>query len=183
MSEKSIYQKIGDAVADYAPGIATILAATGVGVPLAGAVGAIGALTKAFGLGSDAKPEDILTAISADPEIKLKAMIANNDFVLKQRDQELEELRLELADVNSARDREKSVKDNVNRNLAYAIILSFIAVVGFTLGGWVKVESVLAGTLIGYLSAKAEQVLSYYFGSSRGSAQKTDLLAKAQPIK
>ena len=42
-----------------------------------------------------------------------------------------------------------------------------------------QVDSVLAGTLVGYLSAKAEQVLAYYFGSTKGSADKTALLADA----
>jgi hypothetical protein len=183
MADKTIFEKIGDAIADYAPALAGTLAATGVGAPAAGVVAGLGALAKAFGLGSAAKPEDILTAISADPEIRLKAMIANNDFLLRQREQELDELKIALADVQGARDREKSVKDNVNRNLAYAIIAAFIITVGTTLAGYTKVESVLAGTLIGYLSAKAEQVLAYYFGSSRGSSEKTNLLARAEPIK
>jgi|GEM_PF-4281121 len=38
-------------------------------------------------------------------------------------------------------------------------------------------------TLIGYVSAKAEQVVSYYFGSSAGSSRKDALLAQAPPIK
>lgn len=86
---------------------------------------------------------------------------------------------LEFKDREGARQREASVKDNVNRNLAYFLVLSFVAVVGFTLAGMAKIDGVLAGTLIGYLSAKTEQVLSYYFGSSRSSDRKTDLLAGA----
>ena len=190
MEEKSIFQKIGDAVVDFAPGIATVLAATGVGVPIAGAVGAVGALGRAFGLGSTAKPEDVLAAISADPEIRLKAMVADNDFkaemgrqALQAAKEETERIRIQLADVQSAREREKSVKDNVNKILAYSIVGGFLAMVGATLLGYAKVESVLAGTLVGYLSAKCEQVLAYYFGSSKGSAEKTALLAKAEPIK
>ena len=60
---------------------------------------------------------------------------------------------------------------------------AFIAMVGATLAGFAKVESVLAGTLVGYLSAKCEQVLAYYFGSSKGSEQKSALLAAANPPK
>jgi hypothetical protein len=38
------------------------------------------------------------------------------------------------------------------------------------------------GTLIGYLSAKSEQILAYYFGSSKSSDHKTELLAKAPSV-
>jgi len=101
--EKSIFQKIGDAVVNFAPGIATILTATGVGAPVGAAVGAIGALGRAFGLGDSAKPEDVLTAISADPEIRLKAMVAENDFKVKMKQAELDETKAYLSDVQSAR--------------------------------------------------------------------------------
>lgn len=90
---------------------------------------------------------------------------------------------LEFKDRDSARQREMSTKDHTNQILAFTIIGAFIAMVAATLLGYAKVESVLAGTLVGYLSAKAEQVLAYYFGSSSGSKQKTDLLAQANPIK
>ena len=89
---------------------------------------------------------------------------------------------LEFKDRDSARGREEKTGDQVNRNLAYFVVGSFVAVVISTLAGWTNVDSVLAGTLIGYLSAKAEQVMSYYFGSSQGSEAKTRLLAQAQPV-
>lgn len=90
---------------------------------------------------------------------------------------------LEFKDLDSARRREADTGDSTNRVLAYIVIGSFIATVISTLMGWTKAESVMAGTLIGYLSAKAEQVLAYYFGSTRSSARKTELLAAAQPPK
>ena len=89
---------------------------------------------------------------------------------------------LEFKDRDSARSREAAVGDKTNRNLAYFIVASFVATVGSTLAGWTHVDSALAGTLIGYLSAKAEQILAYYFGSSKGSEEKTRMLAQAQPV-
>jgi len=74
------------------------------------------------------------------------------------------------------RDRQINVKDNVNKILAYSVVGAFIAMVSATLLGYAKVESVLAGTLVGYLSAKCEQVLAYYFGSSKGSSEKTSMI-------
>ncbi|MCX5818992.1 MAG: 3TM-type holin [Deltaproteobacteria bacterium] len=93
MEEKSIFQKIGDVFADYAPGLSKVLAVTGVGIPAAAGVAALGSIAKAFGLGSDAKPEEILDAVSADPEIKLKAMIAENNFKLHMREIEFQEFK------------------------------------------------------------------------------------------
>ena len=90
---------------------------------------------------------------------------------------------LEFKDRDSARKREIETKDGTNKTLAFLIIGAFLAMVAATLLGFAKVESVLAGTLVGYLSAKAEQVLAYYFGSSSGSKAKTDLLAAAGPVK
>jgi hypothetical protein len=45
------------------------------------------------------------------------------------------------------------------------------AVVGMVAG--------FVGTVIGYLSANAQQVVSFFFGSSRGSETKTDAIASA----
>ena len=106
-------------------------------------------------------------------EMKLKAEEAERGFRYED---------LVVRDRMDARNREIKTGDKVNRNLAYFLIVSFVAVVGFTLAGVTKADSVLAGTLIGYLSAKAEQVLTYYFGSTSGSARKTELLAQADPV-
>ncbi|PKN71214.1 MAG: hypothetical protein CVU54_01985 [Deltaproteobacteria bacterium HGW-Deltaproteobacteria-12] len=183
MSDANILKKIGDAIVDYAPALAGVLTVTGAGAPTGAALAVISSLGKAFGLGSNASPDDIHAAIISDPQIALKARIADQDFCLKQREQDIEELRIKLADTQNARGREMSVKDNVNKILAFSIVGAFIALVGATLLGYAKVESALAGTLVGYLSAKCEQILAYYFGSSKGSDKKTDLLAKATPIK
>jgi uncharacterized membrane protein len=62
--------------------------------------------------------------------------------------------------------------------LAFLVICGFLGMVYGLLSGELKaLDSTLAGTLIGYVSAKAEQVVSYYFGSSLGSARKNELLA------
>jgi roadblock/LC7 domain-containing protein len=94
--EKSIFQKIGDAVADYAPGLAkALMLVPGVGIPAAAGVAAIGSIAKAFGLGDDATPEEVLKAVTVDPEISLKAQIADNDFKLKMKEIEFQEYKTE----------------------------------------------------------------------------------------
>jgi len=97
MEEENTFKKIADQVVNFAPGLATVLAATGVGAPIAGAIGALGALGRAFGLGSNPKVEDIHTIIQTDPEASLKIALAEMDFQLKKRDQDIEEMRVQMA--------------------------------------------------------------------------------------
>lgn len=160
-----------------APTVATLL-----GGPLAGlAVDAIG-----NALGMDAptvdKVEDIFTKgqLTGDQIIAMKQ--ADQALVVKLKELDIDLAKIDVADRDSARRREVDTKDNTNKILAYIVTLSFIFVLTGVLFGGMRVESALAGSLIGYLSAKAEQCMSYYFGSSRGSADKTALLAKAEPI-
>lgn len=161
-----------------APTVATVL-----GGPLAGL--AVEALGKAFGWeeATTEKVQDVLQSGSLSGE--QIAAIKRAEIDLKAREQELGFKFEELAfkDVADARARETVVKDNTNKLLAFVIIGAFIAMVTATLMGWSKADSALAGTLIGYLSAKAEQVLSYYFGSTKGSADKTAAMAKVMSSK
>jgi hypothetical protein len=153
--------------------------ATALGGPLAGL--AVQAIGSALGM-SEATQEKITEVLqSGQLTGEQIAAIKIAEMQLKTQEQELgfKFADLEVKDRDSARQREVQTKDNTNKILAFVIIGAFIAMVGATLMGWTKAESVLAGTLIGYLSAKAEQVLSYYFGSTKGSADKTQLLARA----
>ena len=159
-----------------APGIATAL-----GGPLAGmAVAAIG-----NALGMDQPTQDKISAAlaGATPDDMLKLKQADQAFTLQMKKLEIDLAQLNEADLDSARKREAAVQDKTNRNLAYTIVGAFIALVIATLMGYARVDSVLAGTLVGYLSAKCEQVLAYYFGSSRSSDRKTELLAQAPAIR
>jgi hypothetical protein len=84
--------------------------------------------------------------------------------------------KIEADDRASARQREVSLRDKFVPVLATVVVGSFIAAVMAILRGWGKVEAAFAGTLIGYLAANANQVVSYYFGSSAGSAAKNEIL-------
>ncbi len=184
--ERSVFQKIGDAVTDYAPGIAGILALVpGVGTVPAAALGAVAALGRSLGLGSAAKPEDVLSAISADPEIRLKAMVADNDFKLKQRDQDIEEMKAQLADVQSARSRQvESEKATGKRDynlyiLAWTVIIGFFALMGFLLKIPVpQDQSGVIFMLFGSLSSAFGAVIGYFFGSSKSSSDKNEQIGQ-----
>ena len=70
-----------------------------------------------------------------------------------------------------------------SRILAFVIVAGFMGTVFMVLLGVVEgmkdpLMSTTVGTLIGFVSAKCEQVVAYYFGSSSSSQQKTALLAE-----
>lgn len=151
--------------------------------PLGGA--AVTALGAIFGVSepTQAKIKDIIESgqMTSEQLAELKKL----EMKLKADEQErgFRYAELEFKDRDSARQREVATGDKVNRNLAYFVVAAFVCMVATTLLGLAKVESALAGTLIGYLSAKAEQILAYYFGSTAGSQRKTELLAKAEAVK
>lgn len=165
-------------IGSIAPTVATAL-----GGPLAGL--AVDAVGSAFGW-TDATKKKVEEALgkgqlTGDQILALKQ--AEIALVSQEKELGFKFAELEVRDRDGARKRESDIKDNTNKILAYAVVGGFLAVVGGTLAGLAKVDSVLAGSLIGYLSAKAEQVLAYYFGSTAGSAEKSRLLAQSQPPK
>jgi len=165
-------------VATVAPTVATAL-----GGPLAGL--AVEAVGSAIGMDKPTvdKIQDAFknATLNADQIVALKQ--AEQSLLVRMRELDIQESQLVYADIDSARKRQMEVKDLTPTVIAYTIIGAFIGVVAGTLLGYTKVDSVLAGTLIGYVSAKAEQVMAYYFGSTRDSARKTELLAKSTPPK
>lgn len=125
----------------------------------------------------------ILDKIVPDANVREQVKTELAELSLKLDQQETERQRLDVEDRISARMRETEVKDKVPSRLAYIIIGSFVCLSAFIIGHPYVSDKTLdtgmigmIGTIIGYLSAKAEQVSSYYFGSSRGSDHKTEIL-------
>jgi len=170
------WKSIASKIMDVAPALAgALLGPAGAAVTVAAQT----IIKTALGLGADATPEQIEPMITDDPETRLKILQGNQAFEIRKREIDLDEFKAVLLDIQNAR----SNKDNVNRNLAYGVVLSFIGMVGVVLLGGSKADSAIIGTLIGYLSAKAEQVISFYFGSSRGSQEKTEMIHNSTPLK
>lgn len=149
--------------------------ATAVGGPF----GALASMALSSALGTS--PEDHKAAeaalLSASPDTLLALRTAEQNFTVRMKELGISEDKLVFDDIASARAREIAVRDNTPRNLAY-LVLGFAGVcIAATLAGWTKVDSALAGTLIGYLVAEARSALAYYFGSSKGSKEKDDTIA------
>jgi hypothetical protein len=158
-----------------APTIATCLAG-----PLAGM--GVSALAKAIGCDPE-QVQDVISNGKLTSEQVASIQLAELELKKQAQSMNLDFAKLTVEDRKSARDMQIATKSMLVPSLAILIVSAFIGVVIATLGGFAVVDSVLAGTLIGYLSAKAEQVVNFYFGSSAGSKEKTELLAKAEAVK
>jgi hypothetical protein len=169
------------AVSTVAPTLGTML-----GGPLAGT--AISAILGVFGLDSGASEAQIAKAVqNATPEQLLALKAEDNRHAEAMEQLGLKREEIAATDRGSARERETKTGDVwTPRVLATVVIGGFFACVGAVMFGAVEgikdpLTAGMVGSLIGYASAKADQVVSYYFGSSASSKAKDDtvhMLAK-----
>lgn len=134
-------------------------------------------------------PNEASAEIAKNPELALKFKQAVLDQQIK-----LEEiaLRRDGLYINDTQDARRYRDSNVFR-LGVVILMSFLTVMSGTL--WflynvatakIIVDAVLLaaiftllGTIIGYFASNAQQVVSYFFGTSQGSQHKGDDIADA----
>lgn len=157
--------------------------ATALGGPLAGIAAAF------FGekLGLEDKTVSAVTAAisGATPEQLVQMKMIDAELQKYFAGLEIDLEKIAQADRSSAREREAKTGDSTTpRVLATVIVGGFLSMVYMVLSGYVaglKDPTIagMIGTLIGYVSAKADQVVSYYFGSTAGSAAKTAAMVKA----
>jgi len=163
----------GDILKKLAPTAATLIAG-----PLAGM--AVKAIGDAIGMDepTQEKIERALTngQLSGDQVVAMRQ--ADDALKVKLAELGIRAEELIVEDRKSAREREVRIGGVTVPALAWIIVMGFLAMAWGILFGNVKAESVIAGTIIGYVSAKCEQVLSYYFGSSRGSDEKNGVISK-----
>jgi hypothetical protein len=153
---------------------------TALGGPLAGM--ALAAVSKTLNIAPE-EVQDVLNSNKLTAEQVASIQIAELELKKQAQSMNIDFEQLAVADRKSARDMQVATKSYLVPLLAVIIVTSFVGVVVSTLAGFSTIDSVMAGTLIGYLSAKADQVLSFFFGSSAGSQRKTELLSKAEAIK
>ena len=150
-------------------GIAPVLA-TAVAGPAGGA--AVGWIASKLGI-DDATVEGVTQALTGNPEMTLK---------LKELD--LEYAKLEVADRDSARQAYAAVATSEHATKLDKIVVPVLAlgVVGlaFTLIGVLMFvntpqdQQQIIIFALGFITSAAGQVLSFYFGSSQGSKDKTE---------
>lgn len=151
------------------------LLGTALGGPFGGLAGSM--LAKALGTSDPKAMEAAIT--STDPDILLKLKQADTDFQERMKALDISEEKLSFDDTANARQREIAVKDKTPEILAYLITVGFFGILSYLLvegkpaqGGDVML------VLVGSLGTAWTGIVAYYFGSSAGSAAKTDAINK-----
>lgn len=152
--------------------------ATAVGGPLAGM--ATRAISEALlGRPDGTESELVEAAKSATPEQLLALKTAENQFVIRMRELDLDLERIAQEDRANAREREVKTGDWTPRVLAAAVTLGFFGVLSWMIvyglpgnGG----EAMLV--MLGTLGTSWGAIMNYYFGSSAGSRAKDEALRR-----
>jgi len=161
-----------DIIGSVAPSLATAL-----GGPLAGA--AVKTIAeKLLGKPEATEKEVEQEILKANPEALLKLREIDAEFNKAMLDAGVNLEKIAAEDRANARKREVDAHDSwTPRILAATVIGGFIYCIVVILSGNLPslkdpVIAGLVGTVVGYASAKADQVVSYYFGSSVSSRSK-----------
>lgn len=164
-------------VRSVAPAIASTF-----GGPLAGL--GVAALSTALLGKADGSEADVAAALAtATPDTLLKMKEADQQFAVEMKKLDIDLEKISAGDRDSARKREVEVKDKTPRNLAYLFTIGFFSVLGAELLIAVKGIEIAEAALrtldvtLGVLFGMMLGVKEYYFGSSHGSAIKTEMMA------
>lgn len=172
------WKDLSGLVGKAAPILGTLL-----GGPAGAAVGSI----IASALGTGGTPDDVSAAIAADPAalVKLREIEASKQVRLQElaADQAKAELATAAADRDSARTMQTATRSNMPAVLTSGVGLVF----AFTLSAlfWMPIPAENRDVIVymcGQLAAAFAATLAFWFGTTRSSADKTALLAQAQPV-
>jgi len=153
-----------DALAEYAPTLASMI-----GGPLAGT--AVSALEGVLGIAPTGNKQTALAAVaSANPDQILALQAENNRHAEALSKAGIDLETLTVRDRESARQREMAVKDWVPGVLAAAVVLVWLGGYAATMFAHLdpSIRDLITGGLR-TLDAALMLVLSYYYGSSRGA--------------
>jgi hypothetical protein len=132
---------------------------------------AAAALHVALGTSGDKDAEAALTGVTPDQLLALKK--AENDFQVQLKTLEISEAQLAFSDTANARQREEVVKDKTPMILAFLFVTGWFSIQTFILTHVIDpaMRDIVLRTM-GTMDMALGLILSYYFGSSAGSAKK-----------
>lgn len=167
--------KLTEVLGTLAPTVASAL-----GGPLAGV--AIAGLGKIMGIDS-ATSESITKAVQGNkltPEMVAEIQKLEMQYQNEEKERGFKYAELEFKDRDSART--ANVQGGTQNKLFWLSLVMLAVSVGAEVyvlfnGYSMQVDAVVVGRILGFLDAIALQILAYWYGSSMGSHQKTELMA------
>lgn len=163
-------------------GVVAPTLATALGGPLAGL--AVEALGKAIGVDEPTveKVKDAFTQGQLTGEQIVQIKQADRELQLRMRELDISEAQLYASDRDSARKMQIATQSVWPGLLSAITTLAVLGVIGARMTGLALPEDSTTVQLIGSLTTGWGLCLSYWFGTTRGSAEKTALLAQAPAI-
>ena len=136
-------------------------------------------------LGVANEPDEVAKALKGDPDALVKIKQYEIDHKYDLQKVQLEAVKVDLTDVQDARSRqnehEKATgKSDINLYvLAWTIVIGFFGLIGVMMYVAIPAASNnIIYMLFGTLAAGFGSVMQYFFGSSRGSKEKTLMLGR-----
>jgi hypothetical protein len=166
--------KIKELLAKVAPTLATALLG-----PVGGL--AVEALGQAFGIEQPTvdKLEEAVKSGSLTGEQIVAAKAAEQAFIVRCKELDIDLEKIHAGDRASARDMQKSTGSKVPATLALIVVVGFFGLLGGMMSGYLKPQNNEALLLLlGSLAAAFGAVMQFYFGSSASSQSKDAMLAK-----
>ena len=118
----------------------------------------------------------LLDKFIPDPQAKAQAQL---ELAKMEAEGQFKELEMYLDDKANARAREIAVKDKVPLVLALIVTLGFFGILLLVMLGHVEeTETQIMDIMIGSLGTAWVSIISYYFGSSKGSKEKDAQLSQ-----
>lgn len=150
---------------------------TAIGGPFGGL--ATSAISAVLGTPENATEKQMAEAVkNATPDQLLALKEADNNFLVKMKELGIKEQDLHAKDRDSARKREIALGGDITMKImAGATVIGFFVFIGYLLSNGTPegMDKTLLGMIIGYVVGLVQQVYNYYFGSSKGSKDKTVL--------
>lgn len=159
-----------------------------IGTALGGPLGGMAVEAAANALGLSTKTVDsVKQALSgATPEQMLALKKADQDFALKMQELGFKQVTdlegLAVADRKDARGMQVSKPSPVPAVLSIGVTLGYFGILIGMMLGWLKVDNSQALLLmLGSLGTAWGAVMAFWFGTTRDSGRKTELLAQSTP--
>jgi len=182
------WKDVGSYVKKFAPIVGGVI-----GGPAGGAIGgAVSLLAGAFGITDpEPQPEQVMAAIKADPEAGLKLIKLQNDYKIEWEKLSLQSDQMYLTDRQDARSRQVKTEVATGKKDTNLYALAWLYVGGFfittilmcALAFTNKVPATMPnymvfflGNLFGALTAGSGAIIQYFFGSSKSSNDKTQVM-------